>query len=74
VGEGAGSRSDAKTKVLGATKEAKPDDLHYIFLQATVNEPIISVPRLSGNVTDKSCYYSRATPDYRKCGFGLIFT
>jgi len=29
-------------------KEAKPDNLHYIFLQATVNEPIISMPKLSG--------------------------
>jgi len=48
VGEDAGSRSYTKTKVLGAMKEAKPDNLHYIFLQATVNEPIISMPKLSG--------------------------
>jgi hypothetical protein len=34
VGEDAGSRSYAKTKVLKAMKEAKPGNLHYIFLQA----------------------------------------
>jgi hypothetical protein len=36
VGEDAGSRSYAKTKVLGTKKEAKPGNLHYIFLQAYV--------------------------------------
>jgi hypothetical protein len=34
-------------------KEAKPSNLHYIFLQAYVNEPIISMPKLLGNVPDK---------------------
>jgi hypothetical protein len=27
-------------------KEAEPGDLHYIFLQASVNELIISIPAL----------------------------
>jgi hypothetical protein len=37
-------------------KEAKPGNLHYIFLQAYVNELIISMPKLFGNVHDKSSY------------------
>jgi hypothetical protein len=55
VGEDAGSRSYAKTKILGAMKEAKSGNLHYIFLQAYVNEPIISMPKLLENVPEKSC-------------------
>ena len=43
VAEDAGSRSYLKTKVRGAMKEAKPGNLHYIFLQGYVNEPIISM-------------------------------
>jgi hypothetical protein len=53
VGEEAGSRSYVKTKILGAMKEAKPGNLHYIFLQAYVNEPFISMPKLLGNIPDK---------------------
>jgi hypothetical protein len=35
-------------------KEAKSGNLHYIFLQAYVNEPVISMPKLFGNVPDYS--------------------
>jgi hypothetical protein len=55
VGEYIGSPSHAKTKVLGAMKEAKPGNIHYIFLKAYVNEPIISMLKLLGNVPDKFC-------------------
>jgi hypothetical protein len=43
--------------------EAKSGNLHYIFLQAYVNEPIISMPELFGNVPD----YSRSPPDLSIC-------
>lgn len=36
-------------------KEAKPGNIHYIFLKAYVNEPIISMLKLLGNVPDKFC-------------------
>jgi len=44
-------------------KEAKPGNLHYIFLQAYVNEPFISMPKLLGNIPDKIPLVFRSTPD-----------
>ena len=49
VGEDAGSRSYVKTKILGAMKEAKPGDVHYIFLQAYVNKPMVSMSKYFRN-------------------------